>query len=115
MGIAARGGLVDKKYSWGDDESVARDYANYNEIDGKDKWDKTAPAGSFKLNIYGLYDMAGNVYEWCQDWFLVDVKQKVLRGGYWNSDSNYLRLARRVYYDPDDWNGIGFRCVLGSN
>ena len=52
--FAARGGLVDKKYSWGDDESVARDYANYNEIDGKDKWDKTAPAGSFKPNSYGL-------------------------------------------------------------
>ena len=79
--FTARGGLVDKKYSWGDDESVARDYANYNEIDGKDKWDKTAPAGSFKPNSYGLYDMAGNVYEWCQDWSDSDQKYKVLRGG----------------------------------
>ena len=114
--FAARGGLIDKEYSWGNDESLARDYANYDGTGGKDKWDDTtAPVGSLQPNGYGLYDMAGNVYEWCQDWFDNDQILRVLRGGYWNSDSNYLRLARRVYYDPDDWNGIGFRCVLGSN
>ena len=51
---------------WSDsvDESVARDYANYSGIGGKDKWDlQTAPVASFKPNGYDLFDMAGNVVE----------------------------------------------------
>ena len=68
---AARGGLVNKNYSWGNDESLARDYANYFGTGGKDKWDyTTAPVGRFKSNGYGLYDMTGNAFEWCQDCLL---------------------------------------------
>ena len=62
--FAARGGLVDKAFPWGDYEAVARDYANYKGMGGRDKWDKTtAPVGSFEPNGYVLYDMSGNVWE----------------------------------------------------
>jgi len=119
--FAARGGLIDKKYSWGNDESLARDYANYNEIDGKEKLDQTTAVGSLKPNGYGLYDMAGNVYEWCQDWYdgrYYDQKHKVLRGGSWHYTSSRLRLAYRYFDTPNNRHysySFGFRCVLGLN
>ena len=65
--FSARGGLIDKEYSWGDDVSLAGDYANYTGMDGSDKWKYTAPVGSFKPNGYGLHGMAGNVFKWCQN------------------------------------------------
>ena len=66
--FAARGGLIGKHYPWGDDASLARDYANYVHTGGRDKWDETtAPVGSFNPNGYGLFDMGGNVSEWCQE------------------------------------------------
>ena len=115
--FAARGGLIGKEYSWGDDESLAHDYANHFGFGGKDKWDfSTAPVGSLKPNGYGLYDMVGNVLEWCQDWYDSDQDKKVLRGGNWDCYGDSLRLADRDDYSPNDRNlNSGFRCVLGSN
>ncbi|MDP7281917.1 MAG: SUMF1/EgtB/PvdO family nonheme iron enzyme, partial [Candidatus Poribacteria bacterium] len=49
---------------WGNDESLAGDYANYGGTSGRDKWKYTAPVGSFKSSGYGLHDMAGNVWEY---------------------------------------------------
>ena len=126
---AARGGLVGKRYSWGDDESLARDYANYDGTDGKDKWEYCSPVGSFAANGYGLYDMAGNVWEWCQDWYDGDYYSsspatnppgpdtgtlRVLRGGFWNLSTLSLRVAYRNYRNPTyrSYN-YGFRCVSG--
>ena len=113
---AARGGLKNKTYPWGDDESLARDHANYGDTGGKDKWDETtAPVGSFRPNGYGLFDMAGNVWEWCQDWYDSDERTRVLRGGLWSLRTYYLRVANRNSDSPNNrFNCYGFRCVSGS-
>ena len=120
--FAARGGLVDKKFPWGDDESVAEDYANYNVNSvqkGRDKWDRCAPVGSFKPNGYGLYDMAGNVWEWCADWYpslrlanTRDQRDRVIRGGSWESYTWQLSVAGRGHgYPGGGVSNRGFRCV----
>ena len=113
--FAARGGLVGKEFPWGDDEAVARDYANYKGTDGKDKWGRTtAPVGSFRPNGYGLFDMAGNVWEWCQDWYSEDKIFRVLRGGSWVISADYLRAAARSYnVSSNTFDSDGFRCVSG--
>jgi formylglycine-generating enzyme required for sulfatase activity len=127
---AARGGLVGKKYPWGN--RLSRDYANYRGTGGKDIWDGwggTAPVGSFAPNGYGLYDMAGNVCEWCADWYDIGYyalspkrnptgpnsgTQRVLRGGTYTYDpAAYLRVAFRHSSRPESggWLFYGFRCV----
>jgi len=113
--FAARGGLVDKAFPWGDYEAVARDYANYKGMGGRDKWDKTtAPVGSFEPNGYRLYDMSGNVWEWCQDWYDSNHDSRVLRGGSWYVVTFGLRVAFRNVSLPAYSAGLGFRCVSGS-
>ena len=128
---AARGGRVGKWYPWGDDEKVVRDYANYKRTGGRDKWDRTAPVGSFKPNGYSLYDMAGNVWEWCSDWYDENYYSKsplrnpqgpssgstrVLRGGHWTSGTLTLRVAYRLSNTPNRRlnPNSGFRCVSDS-
>ncbi len=123
---AARGGLVGKKYPWGD--SLTHDDANYPGTGGKDRWDGTSPVGSFAPNGYGLYDMAGNVWEWCADWHEEDYytdrsarnptgpragTSRVLRGGSWYYYfPNDLRVANRLNLtSTGTYYGIGFRCV----
>ena len=110
--FAARGGLVSKEFPWGDDESVAREYANYAGIGGKDQWEGwpsggTAPVGSFKPNGYGLFDMVGNVFELCTE-------KGVLRGGSWLNGANLLRVDDRDFINPTvAGSSSGFRCVSG--
>ncbi|MFC1717272.1 formylglycine-generating enzyme family protein [Candidatus Poribacteria bacterium] len=125
---AARGGLVGKRYPWGDD--VSHDDANYSGTGGKDVWSSTSPVGSFAPNGYGLYDMGGNVWEWCADWYFSlyyassppnnplgpmvpnSGLSRVLRGGCWHSSPNILRVAIREKAHPTETtNHIGFRCV----
>ena len=129
---AARGGSKGKKgkrYPWGND--ITHDDANYRGIGknkNRDKWDKeTAPTGSFDTNGYGLCDMAGNVWEWCADWYGEDYysnsplrnpqgpstgKYRVLRGGSWTDSTSDLRVARRDLSDPVEvFDDTGFRCV----
>ena len=114
--FAARGGLKNKKYPWGDDQSLARNYANYRGTGGKDKWkESAAPVGGFKPNGYGLFDMAGNVWEWCQDWSDSNKPRWVLRGGAWYVKTGNLRVSSRNDLNPQIGlhEGLGFRCVSG--
>jgi len=131
---AARGGYTgldgkpSYKYPWGNNES--HDKANYGGTEGNDQWERTAPVGSFAPNGYGLYDMAGNVWEWCADWYDENYyqnfknstannpkgpdsgTQRVLRGGSWDNVPSDLRCANRRWYDPSNRVLlIGFRCV----
>ena len=101
--------MENKKYSWGDDKAVARDYANY----GKDQWPSIAPVGSLKPNGYGLFDMAGNVWEWCQDWYDRSRNKRVLRSGSWGFDTYVLRVAFRCFSSSGRDDSSGFRCVSG--
>jgi len=127
---AARGGLQGKRYPWGDE--ITHDDANYYGTGGKDTWEhSTAAVGSFGVNGYGLYDVAGNVWEWCADRYAEDYyasspatnpqgpetgTKRVLRGGNWSSLTSNLRVAYRNYYAPDvRGNNYGFRCVSGLN
>ena len=126
--FAARGGLLGKKFSWGDDKAVASEYAHFGSW--KEGKGTTKPVASFKPNGYGLYDMAGNVWEWCADWYGEDYysnsslrnpqgpstgEWRVLRGGSWDSITIYLRVASRVrdVTPPNASSYYGFRCVSG--
>lgn len=119
---AARGGLIGQPYPWGAEppDAGGRFRANYYPNDfAADGFRFTAPVGSFPPNGYGLYDMAGNVAEWCLDRFtptrptsFAHPEARVLRGGSWMSRARELRVASRQYAPPEKADGfIGFRVV----
>ncbi len=134
---AARGGLVGKRYAWGDElRPGGKPVANWwqghfpERNTGEDGYIERAPVGQFPPNGHGLFDTAGNVWEWCADWFDEEFyarspsmnpmgpaagTERVLRGGSWMCSENYCtnyRVAARSHATPDSClNNLGFRCV----
>jgi formylglycine-generating enzyme required for sulfatase activity len=139
---AARGGLSGRRFPWGDE--INHDHANHSADGSSYAYDTspyttltyhptyndgtmpyTSPVGSFAPNGYGLYDMAGNVWEWCGDWYSRDYYSvspttdptgpalgwyRISRGGGWHGDASWCRAADRGYSSPEGagW-GVGFR------
>lgn len=138
---ASRGGLENQRFPRGMTLSHAQanytgysvDFA-YDQSDGihpdycTEEKPNTSPVASFPANGYGLYDMAGNVYEWCTDWYADDYYSdtpaadprgadsgvsRSERGGFWGSSAQFCRSAYRNSNPPDFCNSsIGFRSVL---
>jgi formylglycine-generating enzyme required for sulfatase activity len=148
---AARGGVSGKRFPWGTD-TISHAQANYRVYSqngttnfysydleprppatGTDYYHPsynngvnpyTSPVGSFGANGYGLYDMSGNVWEWCWDWYgagsyvngstdprgAASGTNRVNRGGAWNDFARNCRAVNRNFYTPDfRYNGFGFR------
>ncbi len=140
---AARGGLSGQRFPWGN--VITENLANYNGDTADFSYDLgpngynaaftnglvqpyTSPVGYFAANGYGLYDMSGNVFEWCWDWYGTPYGQptntnptgpgtgsnRVLRGGHWLDPPNNARCADRLDTIPlNVSNYLGFRCVRG--
>ena len=118
--VAARGGLENSLYPTGDD--IEKSQANFFSAD-------TTAVCSYTPSGYGLYDMGGNVYEWCYDWYGYNSYEtavqepenpkgplqgvyRVLRGGCWKSLKEDLRCSKRHRNNPGSVNGTyGFRCA----
>ena len=124
---AARGGLVGKRYPWGNE--INRTNAHY------ESWDSgngtTKQVGSYLQNGHGLYDVGGNVIEWCNDWYDENYyaispdknprgpkngEYRIVRGGRWDNDIKVVRVAERSsgqgFIRPDRRTySCGFRCV----
>ena len=97
-----------------------------------DLWAETSPAGAFPAGVspYGVHDMAGNVWEWCADWYDPDYyvvaprrdppgpergRLRVARGGSWTNPITVLRTSNRHAVHPEDAGpGLGFRCAAAE-
>lgn len=135
--FAARGGLVQRRFPWGDDLCPGGEwrcniwqgeFPATNSAD--DGFIGTAPADAYQPNGHGLFNMTGNVWEWCSDWFSPDFhvtapriqptgpetgELRILRGGSYLCHASYCnryRVSARTGSTPDSSTGhTGFRCV----
>ena len=127
---AARGGKKSRGYKYAGSNTL-RDVAWFGQWNGEtydngNSGEKTHAVKTKQANELGLYDMAGNVWEWCSDWYGSDYygkssstnpqgpssgSHRVLRGGSWGNSARYCRVSSRDDYDPDIryGNGGGFR------
>jgi formylglycine-generating enzyme required for sulfatase activity len=123
---AARGGIEGRRYPWGD--AIDATHGNFLNDPASKPTKGTRPTGTYAPNGYGLYDMAGNVWEWVSDWYDPDYyglgesrdprgpgvgQMRIVRGGSWvNDELSMLRCAYRHKVPPDTYAySIGFRIV----
>ncbi len=103
--LACRAGTK-TTYSFGDSAARLGDHGRYLANSGN----RTHPVGEKKENAFGLYDMHGNVWEWCEDWYEKGSLARVRRGGCWDNTAVWCQSAYRSGYLPADRNGnLGFR------
>ena len=137
---ADRGGLNGQRFPWGN--TISQSLANFYNAGGESYQTGptgfnvignypatspgTSPVGSFAANGYGLFDMAGNVWQWCWDWYgtpyaggtdprgAASGSYRVFRGGRWGDYAIYCRAAFRNYYtgQANSDSSLGFRSVL---
>ena len=100
----------------GEEERIGKEPEDWGVIEGyNDGYPRTSPVGSFAANKNGLYDMGGNVWQWCEDWYNSQNQYRVVRGGSWvdNLDFNLLSSARTYRREPYlRYDIVGFRCVV---
>jgi formylglycine-generating enzyme required for sulfatase activity len=101
-------------YPWGTRWPPPAGAGNYSPELGVDPYPETSPVGSFKANALGLFDMGGNVWEWCQDYFNNSPDYRVLRGASWRMrDPEDLVSSKRIGNKSDITLPVyGFRVVI---
>jgi formylglycine-generating enzyme required for sulfatase activity len=110
---ASKSGKI-QVYPWGTQWPPPKGAGNYDPALQVDKFQKTSPVGSFAANQKGLYDMGGNVWQWCEDWNNPEHKYRVLRGASWNNlgEIGMRSTFREEAHPADRCDFHGFRCVL---
>ena len=115
---AARGGRIGQRYPWGNEASHAQ--ANYHGKGEGDRWYWPAPVKRFPQNDYGLYDMAGNVWEWCmdeyqKDFYATSPRNNPVAGGLISlTDDGFRKLTAHRVWRGGAWDG-GAKSITVSN